>query len=360
MVSALIAGGIMTTAGATTYTATWGTGVWTWTDGDTQKTIQVDTTPDGSNVEANISVDFGTLTGNRYSRPAIDDVANGFAGNIDDLGVVFDPDANQGTSPITITIQFNHPMYNTSFIISDIDSRITGGNESTDQVTITTDKGDPTLTLVNPANTTVTNLSGNVASSDTTQDLLSTNDENGSIKVTVPDGAREITIVYEDIYPAADSNTTGRGIGVFGGLTFSTLDTDGDGILDDVDLDDDGDGIPDVIELRGSGMCKYGFLQSFDDKLNILDLESKSYIQIGVQDTAKTYNGIALDNGVLYGIFRENTSFTDAEGNTVDKNDIIWIDQNDGSEHLYADTSGEGFNSYSADAESGKMYILDG
>ena len=296
MTAFVTAAGMATSANATTYTATWGTAPWDWTGGNTEKIIQVDTTPDGSNVDVNVSVDYGTLTGNRYGRPSYDDVPNGFAGNIDDLGVVLDPDANQGTSPITITLTFNHPMYNTSFIISDIDSRITNGSLSTDQVTVTSDVGNPTLAAVNAANTTVTSISGNVAHSDTTTDAISTNDDKGSITVTVPDGARVVTIVYEDIYPAANSDTTARGIGLFGGLTFTTKDTDGDGILDDVDLDDDGDGIADAIETTadtdGDGIPNYLDLDSDNDGIpdNVEAQATGSYV--APSGTDADYDGL--------------------------------------------------------------------
>ena len=286
---------------ATQYTATWGTAPWDWTAGDTENIIQVDTTPDGSNVEVNISIDYSQATGDRDGGPSIDPASSGFAGAIDDLEVTLDPNANQGTSPITITITFNHPVYNTSFKITDIDSRIIDSN-STDQVTVSTDAGTPLLSIVNTTQTTITTLdnTNGIASSDPNQDLRSNNDSNGSINVVIPDGAKKVTIVYEDINTINPNDTTIRGIGLFGDLVFETKDTDGDGILDDVDIDDDNDGIRDMLECASIVPDAYWPLDNSTD-----DFSGNGHDLV---NGTITYDTIAVNAGTS-GSFDGNTDY---------------------------------------------------
>ena len=340
----------ISTLNAQTYTATWGAAPWDWTDGDTSKTIQVDTTPDGSDVIVDIDIDYSQASGDKDGGPSFDDASNGFAGDIDDLEVSLDPDENQGTSPITITLTFNHPVYNTSFKITDIDSRITDGSESTDKVTITTDKGNPTISIVNTDSTTVTTVTDTEAYSDTDHDLRSNNDTKGSINVVIPDGAKKVTIVYEDIYPANDDDTTMRGIGLFGDLTFDTKDTDGDGILDDVDIDDDGDGILDSVEIQGGGNCAYGFFHVIGGVLYVFDVQNSVYVAIGGQKDA--YNGLGYDEqtGKMYAVMREDS--TDDYNTSLAKNDIIEVDRYTGK----IKKASKQMNTYAADFYNGALY----
>jgi len=339
-----------TSAQAATYNATWGTAPWDWTAGDTSKTIQVDTTPDGSNVTVDINIDYSQAPGTRDGGPQVDPASGGYAGGVDDLEVTVDPDANTGNSPITITMTFNHPVYNTSFLITDIDPR----PSSADQVTITTDKGAPTVVEVNLTSSTIDSIttSGDnvVVSTDNTADDNSNNDDRGSVTVTVPDGTTTVTIVYEDIKGGTDNGI--RGTAYFGNLTFSTLDTDGDGILDDVDLDDDGDGIPDAIEIQGTSSCSYGFFHVIDGVLNMFDPVNSVYLPIGGQKLA--YNALGYDdqNGKLYASTRE--AGTDDYGTSLVKNDLIEIDRYSGK--IKKVNTSNTLDSYAADFYNGALY----
>jgi len=346
-------------AEAATYSATWGTAPWDWTDEDTQKTIQVDTTPDGSNVTVDINIDYSQAPGDRYGRPAIDAASDGFAGGVDDLGVAIDPDENTDTSPIVITMTFNHPVYNTSFLITDIDPR----TSSADQVTITTDKGAPTVALVNESDSTIASIttSGDdvVVSTDNNDDDDSSNDDRGSVTVTVPDGTRTVTITYEDIKGLTDN--AARGAGFFGEL-ISTLDTDGDGILNDIDIDDDNDGILDAIEIQGGSMCPQGFFQVIDGYLKIYEENSANYLELGKDH--ERYNGLGYDEtrGKLFAVNRYNTQ--DDDGVALSEGDFIEIDRFTGKLKLVKDENGNplhnfGSKVFDADMYNGKYYYRD-
>ena len=235
---------LITEAQATQYQATWRTSPWTWTDGDNNATLVL-----AGDLTLDIDITYaasGTTVFASTTYPSIDDAlsADGpYLGGIPDLAIMQDPDPNSGTSPITVTLTFSKPIYNGSFKITDIDPR----NDSTDQVTVTTDIGTPVLTRVNSSNSTVYSLSGTVASAQDGANDDSLNDDRGSINVIVPDGVSTITIVSEDIRSVTD--TAARGVGILGDLVFNdSPDTDGDGVADDVDLDDDNDGILDTVE----------------------------------------------------------------------------------------------------------------
>ena len=223
-------------------TSDWGKAPWSWTTGDDTGTVHnilpgLDTTINiTTSAAGNLDVFGGTQI----------DGKNGsihYFGGIEDLAVLFDPDPGQGTSPVKIVLSFSKPIYNTSFLITDIDD---GEATRLDKITVTSNIGTPILSE-EPGATDVS-VSGNVVSA---IEGTGGSDDNveGSIKVQVPDGATTIIIRYEEI--SGIDNPSVRGIGLFGNMTFCTnTDTDTDTIPNHLDLDSDGDGIPDNIEAQ--------------------------------------------------------------------------------------------------------------
>ncbi|MBA1420410.1 MAG: DNRLRE domain-containing protein [Epsilonproteobacteria bacterium] len=194
-------------------TSIWGRDL-PWTNGDNSGTVTI---APGLDATINISYDANGSTALLSTTfPAIDNTASTdgpYFGGISDLGILQNPDSGAGTSPITITVTFTEPIYNGSFIITDIDPRDT---QTTDQVTVTTDIGTPVLTKVNSTNSTIDSIVGTVASSLVGAYDNSNNDDRGSLRIALPDGTTTITIVYEDIAGAADTSL--RGIGILGSL----------------------------------------------------------------------------------------------------------------------------------------------
>ncbi|PHR71416.1 MAG: hypothetical protein COA67_06850, partial [Lutibacter sp.] len=216
-------------------TDNWGTSPWLWTTGVDNATL-INIAPD-----TNVTIDVSTSASGDINAFGGTQIDNQYFGGIPQLGVFFDPDANQGTSLVTITITFSNPVDNFEFLISDIDER--GGN--IDRVIITSNSGNPTIEVVNTTSATVT-ASGNVAESYTGAGN-SSNTNTGDVKVIFTEPISVVTINYEEIGGLADP--TGRGIGVLGGMVFcSAPDSDDDGTQDYLDEDSDNDGCNDAIE----------------------------------------------------------------------------------------------------------------
>jgi uncharacterized repeat protein (TIGR01451 family) len=206
--------------------------------------------------------------------PFFDPQATGFAGNIDDVGIVFDP-PNGAPSPITVNVEFFEAGTTNPFTIAGMSTEISDIDASDplnpttgrrDRVTVTASEGGTdqpvALSLVDPANATLA-VSGNVGTALNDPAAASANDDNGS--VTVSTGAIDsFTIVYDEITMSIDP--VPRGIGILGNFTVEvpvSRDTDGDGVADHCDLDSDNDGISDleesgadasVVDLDGDGV----------------------------------------------------------------------------------------------------------
>jgi len=183
-----------------------------WTDGDMTGTITL-----SNGMTADIAVSSssaGSFSLYELASPYVDSI-NGSAhyfGGISDLGVLFNPDVNTTTSPVTVTLNFSEPVYNASFLISDIDA---SGALRDDKVTVTSDIGSPTVTVLAVTNPTVISNSSNSAES--IADIGSDDDNQGTVRVTIPNGATTVTIVYEEINTLTDNNPV-RGAGFFGNL----------------------------------------------------------------------------------------------------------------------------------------------
>jgi len=158
-----------------------------WIDGELAKTLTL-----SNGMTADVAVTAGTagtFTAYGTDSPYVDNSSSALQafGGISDLGILFDPDADTGTSPVTITLTFSEPVYNASFLMTDIDNSMPGGaKDRTDRVTVTSDAGDPTLTALGVTAPTVT-VSDNVA--EATLDREGANNNQGTVRVVIPDGA---------------------------------------------------------------------------------------------------------------------------------------------------------------------------
>jgi len=194
--------------------------------------------------------------------PFFDDQAGGFAGNVDDVGIVFDP-PNGAPSPVTISVEFFEAgttipttVNGLSTEISDIDASVPSDPATgrRDQVTVNAYQGGPggtnqpvSLSIIDPANATFA-LAGNVATALNDDTAISSNDDDGSLAFTAGP-VDSFVLVYEEITQSTDP--VPRGIGILGNFTVEvpvTTDTDGDGVPDHCDLDSDNDGISDLEE----------------------------------------------------------------------------------------------------------------
>jgi len=88
--------------------------------------------------------------------------------------------------------------------------------------------------------------------------------------------------------------------GMMMGTAVYAVDTDGDGIQDDIDLDDDNDGILDAIEIQGAGGCPYGFFHVIDGTLYVFDANNTVYLPIGDNHTNVNALGLDQETGKLY------------------------------------------------------------
>lgn len=139
-----------------------------------------------------------------------------------DLGVIFNPVAGQGTSPVYVNVIFDQEVTCLEFDISDID--ISGSNRA-DEIRVTGNNGSviPAISLVS-TNPTVT-ISNNRASAIGDNSGANNNGsadpgtDNGNVRVnfgTTP--ITSIRIIYSEISGVNDP--AGRGIGLFGTFAF--------------------------------------------------------------------------------------------------------------------------------------------
>lgn len=202
----LISALFSTTLYAEQYNSSWGSAPWTWPNGSTNETIILSPT---LNVNFNIAYNGeGSRSLGGITTPAIDDAAQlSQFGGIPDLGIVF-----AGAESVVSVMTFSQPVYNASFLISDIDNY----SARIDQVVVTSDVGTPSMINVNDgAGDTISSIIGNTASSSLKKGAQRNNDL-GSVRVSIPDGSTVVTITYNDIGTAST-----RGIGILGTLSFT-------------------------------------------------------------------------------------------------------------------------------------------
>jgi len=260
-----------------------------WSDGELSKTVTL-----SNGLTANIEVTTeaaGTFTSYGTDSPFIDSSNSGkyYFGGISDLGIVFDPDANTSTSPIIITLTFSKPVYNSSFLLTDIDA---SGADRDDKVTVTSDVGDATLTVLGQTNPTVTKTATNSAES--TKDIASYDDNQGTVRVIIPDGARTITINYEEANTIVEDHPA-RGIGLFGSFTVCKA-----GVISGIVKDDAGAKIANAtITLKDSNGDtvatttteadgSYSFLDVVPGDYSVIETNPIGYASISDGDTINT------------------------------------------------------------------------
>ncbi|MEM7394378.1 MAG: SdrD B-like domain-containing protein, partial [Verrucomicrobiota bacterium] len=146
---------------------------------------------------------------------------NGFAGDIDDLGVVWDPATNQ-PSPVIIEVQFDREVENIQFLITDIDEDLSATNPlwRLDEVAVTGTNAagmavSPQMTAINTNPTFV--ITGNVSRAFDGAGA-SANNDSGTVHVAFPAGIERFVITYNDL--ANTTNPAARGIGILGGFQF--------------------------------------------------------------------------------------------------------------------------------------------
>ncbi|MCD8409984.1 gliding motility-associated C-terminal domain-containing protein [Tenacibaculum finnmarkense] len=228
----------------------WGTAPLTWIAKDDSGTIKLAGGIDMSiDITTTATGDLDAFGGTALNLSA---TGTGTFGTLDDLAVLFDPAANQGASPVKIQIDFTKEMYNLNFKITDIDAG--GFGFRMDKVTITSDEGNPILTKVSETSSSFTVVNNQATA---IRYATSDKDNKGTILVQVPDGAKSITIIYEEVGTVSDPGV--RGIGILGDLKYC-LDTDNDGTPDSNDLDSDNDGCNDVVESGGIDADNDGIL----------------------------------------------------------------------------------------------------
>lgn len=198
------------------------------------------------NVEIDISTTANGSFTNQfgYDWPQKDSVGGDpeFFGSNTDLALIFDPDANQGNSPIIIKVIFDQTVECVDFEISDIDI---SGTTRRDSVVVTSNAGNPTLTTLGTQPTVA--VSGNVAAATgtggTAGDGTSSKDDNGSINVDFGDlGVDTIYITY--LENSGLNDPTGRGIGFLGSFFVCPPPVPGSisgTVLEDIDNNDTGD-----------------------------------------------------------------------------------------------------------------------
>ena len=167
-----------------------------------------------------------------------EDCASGCTNNLfglsHDLGLDFDPAANKGASPITITATFSSPLTNVVFEISDIDFGGPSGASTArlDQVVVNSNAGAPTLSF-KTVGTHTFSISGNTATADCTGSFPTCSDAQADQTsdigtVVVNFGALSVTTVTIT-YNEAGNNTdpAGRGIGILANLTATPVELTG-------------------------------------------------------------------------------------------------------------------------------------
>lgn len=141
------------------------------------------------------------------------------------------------------------------------------------------------------------------------------------------------------------------------GVTLQATDTDGDGVLNGIDLDDDNDGILNGVEIQGAGNCPYGFFHMIDGQLNVFDEQNDVYTPIGARHVNINAMGFDDQSGKLYAAVRQAT--TDDYGTPLAQYDIIEIDRYTGKIKK-ASAHNHKIGSFTADFYDGKLYARTG
>ena len=205
----------------------WSTG--SWENGDNRTKYRVNSGHPADSIDIDISVDAkssGSFADFDVLSPYIDgDTATWNFGSEMDLGIIFHPDQNQGTSPIEIAVTFGRPVSCVEFEISDID---VWGSIRRDSLVVLGNGGSlfPALTVM--SDTPTVQVNGNIASAlgapngPAGNGSAYSNSDAGTIHVDFGSELIDsVTILYYEA--SGSSNPGGRGIGVLGDFSFSAI-----------------------------------------------------------------------------------------------------------------------------------------
>ena len=202
-----------------------------WNDGDLNNTYTIG--------DVDVTIDISTTAQGfwqfQYNDGLLTPYEDGPTGSADqfgsqhDLGIIFNPFSGQGQSPVLIDLKFTEAgsgaagpakaVTDLSFEISDIDFSIGfPEDDRIDQVVISSDAGDPTLTAkTDPA---IFTINGNTATGIyglNTQAPL----DNGTVIVDFGSlSVADVLIIYNEV--SGNNDPLGRGIGVFGNFSFES------------------------------------------------------------------------------------------------------------------------------------------
>lgn len=197
---------------------------------------------------------LATFPGSPSISPSISNVPSGGGAEILTFAT-----SGFGAGGITITVNFSEPVTSANFRMFHINGTAGSGG---DLYTITAQ--DILGNTVNPTFTSSATPSYAINSPgigqvDATGASTAGDDDELGVAFSDPDGMTSITIIWSNCTTCAANSFHGSGL--INDFTFEVLgvDTDGDGINDNIDVDDDNDGILDVNECACNGLLNGSF-----------------------------------------------------------------------------------------------------
>ncbi|NND34848.1 MAG: T9SS type A sorting domain-containing protein [Saprospiraceae bacterium] len=255
--------------------------------------------------EISLHIDVTTRSAGRFygfgtQSPYIDgsDIVN--FGDKLDVGIMFDPDANQGSSPVYITLRFSRPVQYLEFEISDIDmaggridSLVVWGNGGLLRPSLMPLSTDPTVRVSGHTATAIGASSGRARSGSAFG-----HEDNGNLKVSFgPELLDSVTIQYFEA--SGGFNPSARGIGVFGELLFLPAKLEPINLLKfGVALDDQCQPVVRWVTNQEFGLSEYLIEYSYDG-FNFFETASVSALNQYTSETSyeiPLYRKLNTDN----------------------------------------------------------------
>ncbi|NND05062.1 MAG: T9SS type A sorting domain-containing protein [Saprospiraceae bacterium] len=196
-----------------------------WQPGQKEGLLMVPLGDGGDSIAMRVQISTqagGSFSSFGISTPYIDGRTHWHFGKGNDLGVIFDPDAGQGTSMVEATLFFAKPVSCLSFEISDIDA--SGPRKDSVYVFANAQSTLPALTTLSEKSTVAIKNFSAVATGHPSGPARSGSSlegqDAGSVLVDFGDAIVEsVTVRYMEASPIHDPG--GRGIGLFGNLSLS-------------------------------------------------------------------------------------------------------------------------------------------
>ena len=145
-------------------------------------------------------------------------------GTLLDLGILFDPNLNQGMSPVIITMTLSPARSGVSFEISDVDTSGSGATLRIDQVVVACDGAAPSSLTAKTVTPVFSISGGNTATADGVHSVDGTSDDGTAVVHCGPGSVSTVKITYNETSGVFDPPE--RGIGVFGALQFNSPQAD--------------------------------------------------------------------------------------------------------------------------------------